>query len=101
MNSTKLLGITVFFLFHTFVCPAQSTIRTPTDSLNTYNPIMHKYLQVFKGIREKVNSGLYYIPKPEGRGVIPDYKVWPRLDDFIAQKDTQMNFVLELIEKSD
>lgn len=37
--------------------------------------------------------------QPKGRGIIPDYEVWPSLDDFIRHRDTQMEFVLELIEK--
>lgn len=64
MNSIKILGVTLFFLFHVVVCSAQSEINTLADSLNTYNPIlspkeMQNDLQVFKDIREKVNSGLY------------------------------------------
>ena len=36
--------------------------------------------------------------QPVGRGIIPDYEVWQRLDDFLANKDTQMEFILKLIE---
>src|SRR5690606_23906150 len=36
--------------------------------------------------------------QPEGRGVLPHYEVWPKLDDFLEHKDTQMEFVLGLIE---
>ncbi|MBK1439263.1 hypothetical protein JHJ32_04620 [Parapedobacter sp. ISTM3] len=35
--------------------------------------------------------------QPQGRGIIPDYEVWPRLDDFLQHKDTQMEFILQLI----
>ncbi|CAI2766925.1 S41 family peptidase [Flavobacterium collinsii] len=37
--------------------------------------------------------------QPEGHGIMPDYEVWPSLDDFFQQKDTQMEFVLKLIAK--
>jgi hypothetical protein len=37
--------------------------------------------------------------QPEGHGIMPDYEVWPTLDDFFQQKDTQMEFVLKLIAK--
>ncbi|MDR7131972.1 hypothetical protein J2X69_004338 [Algoriphagus sp. 4150] len=36
--------------------------------------------------------------QPDGRGIIPDYEVWPQLDDFLKQKDTQMEFVLKHID---
>lgn len=36
--------------------------------------------------------------QPEGRGILPHYEVWPKLDDFLQQKDTQMEFVLKHIE---
>lgn len=36
--------------------------------------------------------------QPEGRGIIPDYEIWPRLDDFLQHRDTQMEFVLERIQ---
>lgn len=35
--------------------------------------------------------------QPNGRGIIPDYEVWPTLEDYMQQKDTQMEFVLKLI----
>ena len=35
----------------------------------------------------------------EGRGIMPDYEVWPTLDDFFKHKDTQMEFTLKLIAK--
>ncbi len=34
-----------------------------------------------------------------GRGVIPDYKVSQTFDDFIKNRDAQMEYVLKLIEK--
>lgn len=37
--------------------------------------------------------------QPAGRGIIPDYEVWPTLADFMKQKDTQLDFVLNLIYK--
>ncbi len=36
--------------------------------------------------------------QPEGHGIIPDYEVWPTLDDFFQHKDTQMEFTLKLIK---
>ena len=36
--------------------------------------------------------------QPEGRGIMPDHEVWPSLDDFFQQKDTQMEFTLNLIK---
>lgn len=44
------------------------------------------------------------VPKKENqmynRGIIPDIKVNQTYDDYLNQKDTQMNFVLELIKKN-
>lgn len=37
--------------------------------------------------------------QPEGHGIMPDYEVWPTLDDFFQHKDTQMEFTLKLIAK--
>lgn len=39
--------------------------------------------------------------QPEGSGVIPDYEVWPKLNDFLQHKDTQMEYVIKLIEEND
>jgi len=36
--------------------------------------------------------------QPEGRGIIPDYEVWPTFEDFMRKRDTQMEFVLGLIK---
>lgn len=36
--------------------------------------------------------------QPEGHGIIPDYEVWPSLEDFFQHKDTQMEFTLKLIK---
>lgn len=36
--------------------------------------------------------------QPEGRGIIPDYEVWPALSDYFKQVDTQMDFVIKLIK---
>lgn len=41
----------------------------------------------------------YKTSQPKGRGIIPDYTVYTTLEDFLNQKDTQMNFVLQLIKK--
>jgi hypothetical protein len=35
--------------------------------------------------------------QPEGRGIIPDHEVWPTFEDFMQNRDTQMEFVLKLI----
>lgn len=35
--------------------------------------------------------------QPEGRGIIPDYTVWPAFSDFMQNRDTQMEYVLKLI----
>lgn len=35
--------------------------------------------------------------QPEGRGIIPDHIVWPSYDDFMENRDTQMEYVLKLI----
>lgn len=35
--------------------------------------------------------------QPEGRGIIPDYTVWPTFSDFMQNRDTQMEYVLRLI----
>lgn len=37
--------------------------------------------------------------QPVGRGIIPDHEVWMSFDDFMQQRDTQMDYVLKLIEK--
>ncbi|SHM95584.1 S41 family peptidase [Flavobacterium chilense] len=36
--------------------------------------------------------------QPEGHGIMPDYEVWPSLEDFFQHKDTQMEFILKLIK---
>jgi hypothetical protein len=35
--------------------------------------------------------------QPFGRGIIPDYTVWPTFKDFMENRDTQMEYVLKLI----
>jgi len=35
--------------------------------------------------------------QPEGRGIIPDHTVWPAFNDFMQNRDTQMEYVLKLI----
>ncbi|OMP76641.1 MULTISPECIES: S41 family peptidase [unclassified Chitinophaga] len=35
--------------------------------------------------------------QPEGRGIIPDYTVWPTFEGFMQNRDTQMEYVLKLI----
>lgn len=35
--------------------------------------------------------------QPKGRGILPHYEVWPTFDDFMHNRDTQMEFVLKLI----
>ncbi len=35
--------------------------------------------------------------QPAGRGIIPDYEVWQSFDDFMNNRDTQMEFVKKLI----
>jgi hypothetical protein len=37
--------------------------------------------------------------QPPGRGVMPDHEVWQTFEDFMQQRDTQMEFVLQLITK--
>jgi hypothetical protein len=37
--------------------------------------------------------------QPEGRGIMPDHEVWPLLEDFLNNRDTQMEFVLEQIDR--
>lgn len=43
----------------------------------------------------------YKPTQPKGRGIIPDYTVFTTLEDFLKQKDTQMNFVLKLIKNEE
>lgn len=38
--------------------------------------------------------------QPEGRGIIPDYTVWPVYNDFMENRDTQMEYVLQLIKNT-
>jgi hypothetical protein len=38
--------------------------------------------------------------QPEGRGIIPDYTVWPVYNDFMKNRDTQMEYVLQLIRNT-
>lgn len=38
--------------------------------------------------------------QPVGRGVMPDFKVEQSFNDFIDNKDTQMNFTIDLIKKN-
>lgn len=35
--------------------------------------------------------------QPTGRGIIPDFTVWPTFSDFMQNRDTQMEYVLKLI----
>lgn len=37
--------------------------------------------------------------QPWGRGVIPDFEVWQSLEDLLDHKDTQLEFVLKMIDK--
>lgn len=37
--------------------------------------------------------------QPEGRGIIPDYTIWPTFDSFMQNKDIQMEYVLKLISQ--
>jgi C-terminal processing protease CtpA/Prc len=37
--------------------------------------------------------------QPIGHGIMPDYEVWQTLDDFLKQKDTQMEFTLKYLKK--
>ncbi len=43
------------------------------------------------------------VPKKDkqkyGRGIIPDYQISQTLDDFLNQRDTQLNFTIDLIKK--
>ncbi len=45
------------------------------------------------------------VPKKEnqiyGRGLVPDYNVTQKFEDYLQQEDTQMNFVQDLITKRD
>ncbi len=36
--------------------------------------------------------------QPKGRGIIPDFEVWPTLSDYFKQVDTQMEFIIKYIE---
>jgi Peptidase family S41 len=36
--------------------------------------------------------------QPVGRGIIPDHTVWPTFNDFMNNRDTQMEYVLKLID---
>jgi len=45
-----------------------------------------------------VQDALAKPDQPEGRGIIPDYTVWPSFGDFMQNRDTQMEYVLKLIE---
>jgi hypothetical protein len=38
--------------------------------------------------------------QPQGRGIIPDHTVWPSYNDFMENRDTQMEYVLKLISQS-
>ena len=46
-----------------------------------------------------VQDAVVKADQPEGRGTMPDYEVWPTFDDFMQNRDTQMEFVLKLILK--
>lgn len=35
--------------------------------------------------------------QPEGRGIMPNYEVWQNYEDYMKQKDSQMEYVLRLI----
>jgi Periplasmic protease len=38
--------------------------------------------------------------QPEGRGIIPHHEVWQSFDDFMKNRDTQMEYVMKLINGS-
>jgi hypothetical protein len=46
-----------------------------------------------------VQDAVVKADQPEGRGTMPDYEVWPTFDDFMKNRDTQMEFVLKLINE--
>jgi hypothetical protein len=46
-----------------------------------------------------VQDAVVKADQPEGRGTMPDYEVWPTFDDFIKNRDTQMEFVMKLINE--
>jgi hypothetical protein len=50
-----------------------------------------------------VNLEQYVIKKPKqiyGRGIIPDFNINQTFNDYLNQEDTQINFVINLIEKN-
>lgn len=46
-----------------------------------------------------VQDAVVKADQPEGRGTMPDHEVWPTFDDFMQNRDTQMEFVLKLINE--
>jgi C-terminal processing protease CtpA/Prc len=47
-----------------------------------------------------VQDAPYKPDQGEGRGIIPHYEVWQSFEDFMQNKDTQMEFVMKLINDS-
>ncbi len=61
----------------------KSKIRTTFSVVNIEQDVPKKSNQIFN------------------RGIIPDYEISQSFKDYLNQKDTQMNFVIELINKSE
>jgi Peptidase family S41 len=67
--------------------------HTPIEYVLPNSKIKTRFSVVF--VNQDVIAKL---SQPIGRGILPDYEVAQTLEDFIKNEDTQMKFVLKLIE---
>jgi len=70
---------------------------------NGHIPMEYKLPKSKLGIRFFVVNLEQDVPKKENqiynRGIIPDYNITQTYEEYLQQKDTQMEFVLDLISK--
>ena len=58
----------------------------------------HSKINTRFSIVSVLQDAVYKESQPNGRGIIPDHKVSQTIDDFLKNEDTQMKYVLDLIE---
>lgn len=57
----------------------------------------HSKIKTKFSIVHVVQDAVVKPDQPEGRGIIPHHTVWPSFNDFMQNRDTQMEYVLKLI----
>jgi len=69
------------------------------DFLHIFTDLFDSVAKAWNKLEPKVQDALVKADQPEGRGTMPDYEVWPTFNDFMQNRDTQMEFVLKLINE--